>query len=409
VLAILSGPRDAADTDDAEIKRRLEKLRSLPYTSVTPDEADSTLVGVQVHDADRTYDGYNLFCLRTVPEVTLMDMAGQIVHRWDFSRLGPYGAIHAVMLPGGDLVVIARFKALTTVLRLTWDSRILWKRDGPAHHEIVPLADGTFYLLVEDIALYRKLYVDFSSIVHYSADGEELGRWSIYEHLENFKRTFDRTSFLDTVLDGAGYEGDTGVGDTTGVNDLADFRKKRKRVVYDYFHPNALSILPDTPLGREDDRFRQGNLLVCFRNVNQVAILDRETRQVAWVWGEGHLEWPHHPTMLENGNILIFDNGVERGASRVIELNPVTLEIEWEYGTHPGEQFYSYSKGSAQRLPNGNTLICDSDNGRALEVTREGETVWEWYGPLTEKQRRVQIYRMERIPPEAVLPQLRDD
>jgi hypothetical protein len=110
--------------------------------------------------------------------------------------------------------------------------------------------------------------------------------------------------------------------------------------------------------------------------------------------------------MLENGNILIFDNGVERESSRVIELNPISLEIEWEYGTHAGEQFYSYSKGSAQRLPNGNTLICDSDNGRALEVTREGETVWEWYGPLTKKMRRVQIYRMERIPPETVQPLL---
>jgi hypothetical protein len=110
--------------------------------------------------------------------------------------------------------------------------------------------------------------------------------------------------------------------------------------------------------------------------------------------------------MVEDGKILVFDNGVTRGFSRVVEVNPVTGDILWEYTGDPPESFYSYEKGSAQRLPNGNTLICDGDNGRAFEVTRAGEMVWEWLNPALKQGRRVQLYRMTRLPPELVEPHL---
>jgi hypothetical protein len=310
------------------------------------------------------------------------------------------------MLDGGDVIVLARTGGTISLLRIAWDSRVLWNIEVPAHHEIFPLGDGTFYTYVQDIVEYRGLDVDFSAIVRYSGTGEELKRWSLFDRLGAMKRGLDRSSFLDTVLDSIYAEGDSvQVGEDTPEN-LEPFRKRWKAPVYDYFHPNALTALPDTPLGRADSRFRQGNLLVCFRNVNQVAILDGVTGEVVWAWGEGALEWPHYPTMTPDGNILVFDNGVERESSRVIELNPVTLEIEWEYGSGPGERFYSYSKGSAQRLPNGNTLICDSDNGRALEVTPAKEIVWEWFNPVVEDGRRVQVYRMERLSPAKVEPLL---
>lgn len=406
LLALMPGPSDEPGPDKQSLKRRLDKLRSVPYTSVTPHEVDSTRSGVRIYTRGRTYDGYNLYCPRTSAEVLLMDMSGEIVHRWNYTKLGPFGSIHAVMLDGGDTIVLGRTAGTISVIRLTWDSRVLWNIEVPAHHEMAPLPDGTFYMYVQDIVNYRGLDVDFSSILRYSPDGEELEKWSFHDRLDAMKRGFDRSSFLDTVLDSIYATGDSiEVGRATPEN-LEQFRKRWKAPVYDYFHPNAITILPDTPLGREDNRFREGNLMVCFRNVNQVAILDKVTGEVLWAWGEGELEWPHHPTMTPTGNILIFDNGVERESSRVIELNPVTLGIEWEYGTGPGELFYSYSKGSAQRLPNGNTLICDSDNGRAFEVTADKEIVWEWFNPAMEDNRRVQVYRMERLPPAKVEPLL---
>jgi hypothetical protein len=128
--------------------------------------------------------------------------------------------------------------------------------------------------------------------------------------------------------------------------------------------------------------------------------------EILWAWGEGELEWPHHPTMLPGGNILIFDNGTQRGASRVIEFSPVTETIEWQYAGAPPASFFTATRGSAQRLPNGNTLICEGDRGRCFEVTKGGEVVWEWYNPHIEEERRVQVYRMMRYPPGLIEPLL---
>ena len=76
----------------------------------------------------------------------------------------------------------------------------------------------------------------------------------------------------------------------------------------------------------------------------------------------------HAPTPLENGNILIFDNGVHRlddplPFSRVIEVNPATNEIGWTYQDRPVSNFFSPRMGNAQRLPNGNTLINEASFG----------------------------------------------
>jgi len=110
--------------------------------------------------------------------------------------------------------------------------------------------------------------------------------------------------------------------------------------------------------------------------------------------------------MLGSGNILVFDNGPERGYSRLIEVNPLTETIEWEYVGNPPSSFFSRTRGSCQRLPNGNTLVCESNKGRAFEVTREGRVVWEWFNPEIVEGKRSLIYRMERLAPDVVEPLL---
>ena len=61
-----------------------------------------------------------------------------------------------------------------------------------------------------------------------------------------------------------------------------------------------------------------------------------------------------------------------RPTSRVLEINPVTLELVWSY-TNP--RFFSTNISGAQRLPNGNTLITAGAGGRMFEVTKEGAIV----------------------------------
>lgn len=161
--------------------------------------------------------------------------------------------------------------------------------------------------------------------------------------------------------------------------------------------------MPETPIGKNDNCFQAGNWFLSFRNVNLIVILDKETKEIIWSWGPGELERQHSPKMLNNGNILIYDNGFNRGYTRVIELDPVKKEIVWEYKTNPPELFFSQSGGYAQRLPNENTLITDWEGGLVFEITKKGEIVWEWFNPeINEEGKRHTIYRMVRYPKDKI-------
>ncbi|MCP4870162.1 MAG: hypothetical protein GY898_15765 [Proteobacteria bacterium] len=99
-----------------------------------------------------------------------------------------------------------------------------------------------------------------------------------------------------------------------------------------------------------------------------------------------------------HANILIFNNGTEWGHSSIVEIE-TPLEADgsypmegaqwgpeeptWTYVASPPEEFFASHISGAQRLPNGNTLICDGVGGRIFEVTPAGETVWDYVNPIT--------------------------
>ena len=98
----------------------------------------------------------------------------------------------------------------------------------------------------------------------------------------------------------------------------------------------------------------------------------------------------HSPRILENGRMLLFDNfaSMQAGASRVLELDPFTQVIAWRYGEREGESLFTESNGQVERLGNGDTLIVESDAGRAIEVTPGGQTVWEYVNPFRVGERQ---------------------
>jgi hypothetical protein len=83
--------------------------------------------------------------------------------------------------------------------------------------------------------------------------------------------------------------------------------------------------------------------------------------------------------------MLLFDNFGhfgDGGISRVIEFDPKTLGIAWRYTGDEAHPLYSNLRSAQERLANGNTLITESDGGRLLEVTPDGEIVWEFVNPV---------------------------
>ena len=354
----------------------LEELRSLPYISWSGCKADARKSGVVKYDKEKSFDGYNLYT-DCSEKAFLMDMGGRIVHTWRFPFPGYWE--YASLLDSGQLIALAVNKYLA---RLNRDSGIIWVSEINTSHDIEVLPDGTFLVPVRRPFLYNGRRVIFDAIFHISEKGRKIGEWWTNKDLGRLKK-LHLGHALDRKEDDGGEE------------------RKDKRS-YDYYHLNTIQALPDTPLGKKDKRFQKGNWLICLRNVDLVCLLDKQTRDVVWNWGPGELDQPHMPTMLDNGNILIFDNGTHREYSRIIEIDPVSKEIVWEYKANPPEGFFSKWRGSNQRLANGNTLICESENGRVFEITANGEIVWEFFNPEIKDSRRKLIYRMLRVPKEKV-------
>jgi len=206
------------------------------------------------------------------------------------------------------------------------------------------------------------------------------------------------------------------------------------RGIGDWLHLNTLSVL-----GRnhwydetEDERFHPENIMISSRGANFIAIFSRATGEIVWKAGPDFIEGTpehnlgqfvgqHHSHMIPSGlpgagNVLVFDNGGKSGYggetgypryareySRVIEFNPVTLEIVWQYGAESGDEFFfSHNISSAQRLPNGNTMITEGANGRVFEVTADKEIVLDFISPFKGPQGGPRVYRSYRVPPEWV-------
>jgi len=174
----------------------------------------------------------------------------------------------------------------------------------------------------------------------------------------------------------------------------------------EYLHIHSCDVFKDNPLGHKDKRFKKNNIVVSFDHIGVVAIIDYPSGEIVWAWGPGVISEKLSTSILSTGNLLIFDNGINRGWSRVIELNPLTREIVWEYHAEPKQNFITRYWGNAQGLPNGNVLICESEFDHIFEITPQGEIVWDFISPFGKITRSRGIYRAYRYSPEYIQPLL---
>jgi hypothetical protein len=122
-------------------------------------------------------------------------------------------------------------------------------------------------------------------------------------------------------------------------------------------------------------RFKAGQVLISLRHLDTIAVLDTDTDAVVWAT-RGPWCGQHDAQFLDNGHMLIFDNYGSPKSSRVLEYDPLTQAIPWSYS---GDPVLTRTRGQAQRLPNGNTLIAHAEVGLVLEVSREQEVVWSFF------------------------------
>ncbi|MGI9589847.1 MAG: arylsulfotransferase family protein [Myxococcota bacterium] len=379
-LALLGCGGEDPASEEAEAEE-VELLAQLGY--VSGSEKAPSESGVVRFDRSRASPGLNFYTSGHAGTAILMDMEGRAIHRWQttFREVWPKRPMRkryrdkewfrrAHLFENGD--VLGVWAGGGGLIRLDKDSNVVWSRGLWAHHDLEVLPDGRIVVLTSKgrriPRIHPKNHVieDFVTVV--AASGEIERSVSLLEAFENSPR------YQHVWL-------------------------SRARDWGSLMHANTVEML-DGRLAERIPAFGAGRVLVSLRNLDAIAVVDLEQEQVVWAQ-QGKFVAQHDPTVLENGNILVFDNIHRPGVSRVEEYDPFTMREVWAYRGPARQPFYSDHSGAAQRLPNGNTLITETSKGRAFEVTPEKEIVWEFLSPHRAGEQGeliATLYEMIRLP-----------
>lgn len=347
--------------------------------------------GVTIYNPEKFYRGYTLFCHtyedpkvgpEGVAHIYLINMEGEVVYEWTAKTAVQF----LKLLSNGNLLYSTRDRSNITragLREIDTDSNVVWYYHCRIDHDFRVMENGNFIINCIMDKMVPKIGTELKRcpyIIEITPDKKLVWEWHGEEHLDELKE----------LLKGKWQEIE---------------KRIQQNFPFDWAHNNTSDVLPDNLTGRKDRRFRKGNILFSYRSLDIIGVIDRDTGKVVWAWGPGEIDGQHKPTMLPNGNILIFDNGTRRHWSRVIEVDPIEEKIVWEYTGTPKESFFSPYISGAQLLPNGNVFICEGGPGRLFEVTREKEIVWEYKSPYKIKG-TYGIYRATRYSPDFVKPLL---
>lgn len=411
--------------------------------------------GVTIYKPEKCFNGFTVF---PSPEsgAMLIDMNGKVMRNWADLQGMPNK-----LLPGGYILGhrgerdrSMSYQDRIDLVQVDWDGNIVWEfnhheyiedegipaqwmarlhhdyqREGNGVGYYVPnampkvLEGNTLILAHTDVRKPRispQILID-DCIYEVDWAGKKIWEWKASDHFNEFgfSETAKNAMYRNPNIQYCGPEGQG-----------------------DWLHINSMSVLGMNQwYDKGDERFHPDNIIIDSREAGILAIICKATGKIVWKVGPdytasaelrklGVIVGLHHCHMIPKGlpgegHILLFDNGGfsgygapnqfsrtglkvnRRDYSRVIELNPVTLEIVWECDAgklgykSPAVQHYFYSPliSSAQRLPNGNTLITEGSSGRFIEVTVEHEIVWEYVNPYTKKDGiSNQVYRAYRYP-----------
>lgn len=429
------------------MSRALQRLAAvlLVAASVLAHAAPSVYpTGVTIYDPSQTWNGFTVLSLLGTQAVVVIDMQGREVKRWDGFNDSAGGP--ARILPGGIVIAAAGARPphqeATALVMRNFEGNVIWRfsrnerietRDGQTiwssrqHHdwqradfpagyyspEYTPGPGGANTLLLthtnHTVPEVADVPLEDDRLIEIAPDGRILWEWKAAGHI-------DELGFAE---------------DARGVIRRAPGYNPQ-RGSFDWLHINSATYVgPNRWFDGGDERFAPDNVIISSRSASLLAIVDREGH-VVWRIGPdfsaseelraiGQIIGQHHAHLIPKGlpgagNVLVFDNGgssgygfagpiapngvgaFARAYSRVLEIDPVTLELVWSY-TAPN-QFFSTNISGAQRLENGNTLITEGAPGRVFEVTPEGRIVWEYMVPYFSEGPRSSnsVYRAYRLP-----------
>ena len=412
----------------------------MPTLDPTPP---AKTVGLLLNEPE-AFDGYTLFNKRDTKTIYLIDNQGRVVHRWElearvlFARLLENGnlltfARYSDRDPERGVREVDPNEDIFPprgVREVDPNGDILWACvQGSPHHDFLKMPNGNVLLLsrqhktpeeviaaganpefIGDRGLMAPHIVE--ARITGPASCEIVWEWSAWDHLiqdfDSSKANYGVVAEHPELIDLNFY-----------LSELPDSIDPA-----DWIHSNGIDYNPELD-----------QVMLSPSNFGEMWIIDHSTTRaeaagpsggkggkggdLLYRWGNPHayragtpddqqLFWPHNPQWIApgrpgTGNILIFNNGIRvwerpRAYSTVDEivppvdganyrLNPgvayAPAEPVWTYIAPTPSDFFAPFISGAQRLPNGNTLICDGLNGTLFEVTPAGKTVWKYVNPMT--------------------------
>lgn len=260
------------------------------------------------------------------------------------------------MLPDGSLLI--NFDKGDALARLDTYGEALWVREGQFHHSIEHADDGSFWTWRGEGSSYSQ----YQYLVNFDpADGSTIREIGLVE---------------DIIMQMGGTAAVFGVRSNREFLRYVDMKDDNSD---DIFHPNDIEPL-SSALAEHFPDFAPGELLISLRNANLVAVVDPTNGRTKW-WSTGPWRYQHDPDFTADGRISVYNNNSDRGRSEITLIDPASRTVSNAF-EGDGFRFYSRSMGTHQHLPNGNVLVVVPGEGRVVEVSPEGEKVYEFNNTL---------------------------
>ncbi|MCB0714145.1 MAG: aryl-sulfate sulfotransferase [Ignavibacteriae bacterium] len=410
-------------------------LLSILLPSFSASAQDRT-VGL-IFSKEGASNGYTLFAPMSSTTTYLIDGEGRTVRTWE-SQYRP--GLSVYLLESGNLLRTANDRSNqggtvfgTTggvgglVQEFDWEGNLVWEYPYSSstyrqHHDIERLPNGNVLMiawevksseeaigagrnpsLLPDNQLWPDHIIEVEPVGQ--SEGKIVWEWHAWDHLV---QEYDPTK--------------ENYGVVSAHPELIDLNRVTANGSADWLHTNSIDYNPTLD-----------QILLSLHNLNEIWIIDHSTTteeaathtggksgrggDILYRWGnpanygagsaedqqlfsQHDAEWIA-PDLPGAGHILTFNNGVRRpdgNYSSVDEIVPPYTpegtytrvegtaygpeEILWSYTASNPTDFYSSNISGAGRLPSGNTLICEGDNGRFFEVLPTGEIVWEYINPV---------------------------
>ena len=314
------------------------------------------------HDPERLQPGYRAVMGYFADEgdfgIRIFDDAGTEVHRrilnYDVQDPdGPTGgseAPHAFhFLPDGSAVVntdkgdvMARYDAC---------GEPIWSLPGAYHHSLAPDPRGGLWTWRGETTTFDQ----YQFLVRFDPETGET--------LEEIDMTRD-------IIEGSPLN--------RSIFTLVPGQELRHaesyRSIPDIFHPNDVEVLQPAMADAFPD-FEAGDLLMSFRNVDLVTVVDPETFEIKW-WSHGPWIQQHDPDFNANGEITVFNNNGWRRLSSIVAIDPATRAVRTAE-IDPDFRFYTQYMGKHEYLDDGTLQVVVPFEGRAMEFAPDGTLLLE--------------------------------